>query len=83
MDEWDGNDALNMSILKELCFRQELTFVDTGIFGGAPWNLFPAEINRKDLNDCWRKWLWHKLLQFLSKIAIKNVSKWGFFLEPQ
>ena len=71
MDEQDGDDALNMSTLKELRFRQELTFTDTGVFGGFPRNLFPIKINRKDLNDWGHEWLWHKLLQFLSKIAIK------------
>ena len=30
----------------------------------------------KDTNYCGYKWLWHKLLQFLSKIAISNVAKW-------
>ena len=29
----------------------------------------------KDINYCRYKWLWHKLLRFLSKIAISNVAK--------
>ena len=36
MDEREGDDALNMSTLKELRFRQELTFADTDVFGGVP-----------------------------------------------
>ena len=52
MDERDGNDALNMSTLKELRFRQKSIFANTSLFGGVPRNLFPAKINHKDLNYC-------------------------------
>ena len=59
MDEREGDDALNMSTLKELRFTY----------------LLLAKINRKDLNNCGLKRLRHKLSRFLSKITIKNVAK--------
>ena len=43
MDERDGDDVLNMSTLKELHFRRELTFADTAVFWDLPRNLFPAK----------------------------------------
>ena len=52
MDERDGNDAMNMSTLKELRFRQKSIFANTSLFGGVPRNSFPAKINHKDLNYC-------------------------------
>ena len=48
MDERDGDDVLNMSTLKELHFRWDLTFADTAVFWDLPRNLFPAKLNRKD-----------------------------------
>ena len=70
MDERDGDDVLNMSTLKKLNFRWELTFVDNTVIWGLPGNLFRTKLNRKDINYCG-----HKLLQLLPKIAIKNVAK--------
>ena len=55
MDERDGNDALNMSTLKELRFRQKSIFAKTSLFGGVPRNLFPAKTDHKDLNYCGHK----------------------------
>ena len=44
MDERDGDDALSMSTLKELRFRQELTFADTDVFGGVPRIYFQQKL---------------------------------------
>ena len=44
MDERDGDDALNMSTLKELRFSQELTFADTDVSGGVPRIYFQQKL---------------------------------------
>ena len=53
MDERDDDDGvLNMSTLKELHFRRELTFADTAVIWGLPRNIFSAKLYPKDTNYC-------------------------------